>query len=389
LKARLAALAAAACMAASAGAAAGCGGGGVAAPVEPRIVATEPRWEDVFDTMPELVAVIHPAALRSDPVYGSLLRRAIELARQQSRVVAEARALDAMEDAEEVILGLRQDATRDPDDPAGSEGEADVVVVIRGVRADIDPATLVDGDGRPLWSPGPTGRVRELVRSVAPDGPPDVRANADAVSLFELPGRTWLIASGDTRLRARGVFARPLGRPPLRFGGTEEDDAAGKGASEALALVRMDGPALVSRIRALRPRGALGTVGRRLQAVTLELTGTASDPTSPDARARGGGSADRDVRATLAYADEDAAAFAEITVSEVLGAIGRKNPNDLGWLGSAAVQRPGKRLVLTAPLPAAFVRALSHLGVRPAAERGVPETGTGPADAGVPGVQEP
>ena len=91
---RLAALAAAACMAASAGAGTGCGGAGAAAPVEERAAPTEPRWEDVFDTMPELVAVIHPAALRSDPVYGSLLRRAIELARQQSRVVAETRALD-------------------------------------------------------------------------------------------------------------------------------------------------------------------------------------------------------------------------------------------------------------------------------------------------------
>ena len=82
------------------------------APRPPSRFDSEPRWEDVFDTTPELLAVIHPTALRKDRVYGPLLRRAIDLVREQSRVVAETRALDAMEDAEEVIVGVRPDAPR-------------------------------------------------------------------------------------------------------------------------------------------------------------------------------------------------------------------------------------------------------------------------------------
>jgi hypothetical protein len=134
-------------------------------------IDAEPRWEDVLDTTPELLAVVFPTALRKDKVYGPLLRRAIDLVREQSRVVAETRALDAMEDAEEVIIGIR------PDVAAASGAPGEVVVVVRGVRADVDPATLVDADGHPLWAPGPGGRVRELVRtaSASSDPPASVR----------------------------------------------------------------------------------------------------------------------------------------------------------------------------------------------------------------------
>ena len=98
-------------------------------------VDTEPRWEDVIDTTPELLAVVFPTALRKDRVYGPLLRRAIELVRAQSRVVTETRALDAMEDAEEVIVAVRPDrgATLGPGGLAG-ESAGEVVVVVRGVR---------------------------------------------------------------------------------------------------------------------------------------------------------------------------------------------------------------------------------------------------------------
>lgn len=105
----------------------------------------------------------------------------------------------------------------------------------------------------------------------------------------------------------------------------------------------------------LGPNGKLDTVGRHLGAVTLELPADAAHPAS------GGGTdagPDRDVRATLAYTDEDAAAFSEITVREILGAITRQKPKDLGWLSSATVDRPGKHVIVTAPLPPAFVDAL-------------------------------
>ena len=81
-----------------------------ARPSTARTAPAEPRWEDVIDATPELLAVVFPRALRRDAVYGPLLRGAIDLVREQSRVVAETRALDAMEDAEEVIVGVRPDA---------------------------------------------------------------------------------------------------------------------------------------------------------------------------------------------------------------------------------------------------------------------------------------
>ncbi|MGH7269994.1 MAG: hypothetical protein ACREJ3_06145, partial [Polyangiaceae bacterium] len=57
----------------------------------------EPSWQGIFDETPELFVLVRPKALRADPVYGRLLRRAVEVARERSRVVAETRSLDAME----------------------------------------------------------------------------------------------------------------------------------------------------------------------------------------------------------------------------------------------------------------------------------------------------
>ncbi len=281
----------------------------------------EPRWEDLFDTTPQLLAVLCPMALRSDKLYGPLLRRVIELARERSRVVAETRALDAMEDAEEIVIGMR------PDSP-GNAGE--VVVVVRGVRANVDPGTLVDADGQALWAPGPQGRVRELVRT---EMPTSARAELPVpASLFELAGRTWVIASGDARDRARSAFAHPLDRPPIHF------------ARDALAVVRIDGPSLVARVRALQSTGPFAAVGRRLDALTFDL------PSGPG----------RQVRAILSYSDEDAATFSEETVRDVLDAIARKKPEQLAWLSTAKLERPGKRLVVTAPLPEGLVDSLLH-----------------------------
>jgi hypothetical protein len=327
-------------------------------------VDAEPRWEDVIDTTPELLAVVFPTALRKDRVYGPLLRRAIDLVRSQSRVVTETRALDAMEDAEEVIVGVRPDpggVLR----PGGLAGESagEVVVVVRGVRADVDPVSLVDAEGQPLWVLGPSGRVRELVRSdarsVAAGSP---AASPVPASLFELPGRTWLIASGDARARARDAFARsaPTPRRAPRFELFEPNGV------DTLAVLRIDGPSLVARVRALRPSGALGALGRRLEAVTFEL---AAGSTAPDGRSGADPtSLRRTIRASLSYADGDAAASAEETARDVVGAIARKKPDDLAWLASATVDRPGAgaapglSVVVSAPLPPQLVGALLHAG---------------------------
>ncbi len=328
----------------------GCGATGSDHAVARIAVDAEPRWEDVIDTTPELLAIVFPTALRKDRVYGPLLRRVIDLVRAQSRVVAETRALDAMEDAEEVIVGVR------PDRAAAGDAGGEVIVVVRGVRADVDPATLVDADGHALWAPGPSGRVRELVRS---DGPPAAGASSAPIpaSLFELPGRTWVIVSGDARTRARAVFARPLGRPALRL-------EQGASSGDTLAVLRIDGPSLVARVRELQSVGGLSSLGHRLEAVTLELgSGGAAVDAGP------GADLHRTIRASLSYPDDNAAATAEVTARDVIGAIARKKPESLAWLADATVDRSSssaggqsKSIVVTAPLPARLVGALLHAG---------------------------
>jgi hypothetical protein len=299
---------------------AGCAAKPAAAPRESTLV--EPQWQDLFDTMPELFIAVRPRRLRQDKVYGPLLTRAIEAARRQSRVVAATRALEAAEDADEVIAGAR---------PGAPERPGELVVVARGVRADLDPGKLVDADGRALWAPGPSGRVRELARER------DARGVETAASLFELPGRTWVIASDEARARARAVFAHPLNRPVLDLD------------RDALAIVRIDGPSLVQRVRPLQTTGGLAAVGRRLQSVTFVLP-------------PGGAGA---VRATLTYADEDAAAFAEVAVREAIAAVGRTRREGVAWLGAATVERPDRRVVVTAPLPPRLIEGLLHADTAP------------------------
>jgi hypothetical protein len=283
---------------------------------------SEPSWQDVFDTTPELLVDLHPSAIEKDKVYGPLLRRIFDEARRRSRVVSSTRVLEVMGDADEVIFGVR------PSTGAANDATQEVVVVVVGVNASVDPARVVDADGKALWSPGPGSGVRELVRERD-----EQRQPLDA-SLFELAGRTWVIATGDARARARQVFAQPVGRPALRLD------------PDALALLRVDGPSLVKRVRGLQPLGALAALGRKLQSVTLRVP--------PGAEGK--------LELVFAYSEEDAAAFAEVAARRVVEAIGRKKPPKLAWLADAKVDRPDKRVVLTLALPAPVVDALLQAG---------------------------
>ena len=291
----------------------GCGAQAPPRAVETRY--TEPRWQDVFDTMPDMFAVVRPRALRQDTMYGALLRRALELARQQSRVVAATRALEAVEDADELVVGVR---------PASLHIPEELVLVARGVRADLDPGSIVDESGHLLWAPGPAGAVRELERER------DENGTALGASLFELPGRTWVVASGGARTRAREVFAHPTNRPAIDI------------EPDALAVLWLAGPPLVERVRPLSGTGRLAAVGRHLQAATLVL---------PPGQ-------DRSIRATFLYADEDSAAFAEVALREAIDAVSRSQRQEYVWLGAAKVERPDKRVVVTTPLPQGLVEAL-------------------------------
>jgi hypothetical protein len=298
-----------------------CGGASTSARVRPTSI--EPQWQDVFGETPAMLLFVRPRAVREDKVYGPLFRRVIDLARERSRVVSATRAMEAVEDADEVVVGI----------PSASGDAGDLVMVVQGVSAAIDPSKLVDSDGRALWAPGPSGRVRELVRER------DERGSPVDASLFELPGRTWVIASGQSRARARDAFVHPLGRPPL------------SSDPDALATLRIDGPSLVARFRALQDLGALAPIGRKLRTVTVWLPAV-----------QGADSASVVVEIALSYRDEDAAAFAEVRAREVVEVVARKKPENLGWLARAKVDRPGNRLLLTFPLPPQLIDGLLHAG---------------------------
>jgi hypothetical protein len=307
-----------------------------AAPVAAQSAPSEPRWQDVFDGTPELLLVVFPRELRQDKVYGSLLRRALEMARESSNAVAETHTLDAMEAAEEVIIGVR------PRSPAFA---GETIVVVRGAPSDVDPARLVDTDGHPLWMPGPlglTGGVREFVRVAAlspatatPDGGAADDGSLDA-SLFELPGATWVIASGAARARAGGVLARPASHPgpPIAQG--------------ALAAARLDGASLVQHLSPLRPGGLLSALGRRLRSATVALPP----------------GAERAVRVTLAYADEGAATGAETQARVVVATVAQSKPDPTTWLAglsSATISRAGTEVTVQAPLPERLIDVLLGL----------------------------
>jgi hypothetical protein len=294
---------------------------GKTAPPAPHARYTEPRWQDAFGDTPEVLLVIRPRDLKQDKVYGPLLRWGVERLREHSGVVA-ATPLEAIEDAEEVVIGMH------PRTQGDEAAAADLVMVVVGVRADIDPGGLVDAGGHTLWTPGPNGPVRELVRER------DERGLPLAASLFELPGRTWIMISGEGRTRAREAFAHPFEKP-----GMDLDP-------EALATVRIDGPSLVGHIRALQTLGAYAVIGRRLKALNLRLPPGASG----------------EVQLALTYADEDAAAFAEVMARQVVESITRQKPDKLAWLAralaNATVDRSVKRVVLKAPLPKSLIEVL-------------------------------
>jgi hypothetical protein len=315
---RVAAFAVAACLAAGLPTQ-GCAAATPAPP--PRARVSEPRWQDAFDETPELLVVVRPRNLRQDKIYGPLLRRATQLARERSGIVS-ATPLEVLEDADEVVIGVH------PRDRADDDVPPDLLLVVVGARADVDPGALTDATGHALWAAGPAGPVRELVRERDDHGTPL------AASLFELPGRTWLIASGEIRAHVRESLAHPLEKPAMDL-----DPAA-------LAIVRIDGPALVGRVRALQTLGSHAAIGRRLRALTLRLPPGVSG----------------EVEISLAYADEDAAAFAELTTRDAVAAIARKKPDGLAWLGSATVTRAGKHVDLKTPLPRSLAEALLHGG---------------------------
>ncbi len=179
---------------------------------------------------------------------------------------------------------------------------------------------------------GPASRARARA---SPAGAREEGDDPDA-SLFELPGtHVGHRLGGPARDRARDAFAHPSSRPA----------AALAFANQALAFVRVDGASLVSHVQQLRGHGALSIVGSKLASALLSLPP----------------GAEHSLRVVLDYADEDAALAAEGVLREVfsaLGRIGKKSQPTLAWLGNAKVERTGRSVVATAPLPPELIDAL-------------------------------
>jgi len=299
-------------LASSAALATSCGPGDA-----PRAARRElaPQWQDVFDGTPELYAVVRPQTIKRDAIYGTFFKNVLRIA-QAKTPMRGATALEALEGCEEIIVGIRKDAT----------GE-DSAMVFRGVPASLDPQKMTDANGHP---------VLRLVdaRAKVPEYQWVDRQSTSQGSLFILPDRTWVGALGEARARARQAFASPFGRPVPKV------DA------EALAVVRLDAATFLQGPRFAKSP-MIGALTRKLNAVTLALK-----------PGKGG------VVATLQYADEDASAWAEMHTKRIVDEISKQEPRrgapSLDWLKTAKVGHEGNAVTVQLAIPARLLEDLPN-----------------------------
>jgi hypothetical protein len=304
--------------------------------------AIDPRWEDALLGEPGLLAAWQPRALLRDPVYGPLLRRLYALAVERNPAVASAHSMEAIESSDTILVAM---PVMDPDSDARPYGNDDVVVVLRGVRADLDPARIVGDDGKPVWQPtSDRARIPEYVRE----------EGAHGSSLFVLPRRTWVVANGPARTRAREAFA---------VGHSGPRTVVPELPPDALLAIRLNGPALVARVRQLRGGGPLRPVGRDLDALTLAL------PPGNEGT----------IVAHLTYANQDAAVASETVLRDVLAALRRSRSPRLRWIGEARLERTASKVTAHGQLPPALLDYLVQ-----AAQLEVVTEGNGPTPAKPP-----
>ena len=283
-------------------------GPGDGAPVATAKRETSPQWQDVFDGTPEIYAVIRPQAIKRDAVYGSLFKSVMQMAQARSEMRG-VTTLEALDGAEEIVVGIRKDA----------QGE-DASLVLRGVPASLDAAKMTDATGHPIL------RLVDA-RAKIPEYEFLDRKSATNGSVFVLPDRTWVGTIGEARARARQAFASPFGRP------------APKADPAALAVVRFDATTFLAGAR-FSKNPAFGPLTRKLRALTLALM-----------PGKGG------VVATLQYEDEDASAWAEMHVKRVIDELAAARPN-LAWLKDAKVGHEGNAVLVRVAVPTRLLEDL-------------------------------
>ena len=273
-------------------------------PASQSVRESAPAWADVFDTVPDLYAVVRPQALKADPLYGAfwsvLLREAA--ARGFTRGTS---MVEAVSGAQEIVVGL-------------NKGN-DAVIVLRGVPASLDPLSMNDAAGHPLFrAVTEKGRVLEYALL-------DARS-ADIGGLFVLPDRTWVGALGEARVRARQAFATPLNRPVPRVD------------RDALVAVRLGGAA--ARIFDRGPR--LSLVTQKMTSATVAL-----EPNK------------KGLVIALVYSDPDATARGELQTKRVVEDLARDEKR-FGWLKDARVKYQGNIVFVRARLPPRLLEELPN-----------------------------
>ena len=276
-------------------------------------------YEASIDESRDLVIMVRPRALAEDPMYGPILRRAAQIAAANVRSIrAGSTMLEAFEAADDLVVAVRGDAENSALKRAR---ELDAVIVVGGVPSGIDPAKLVDSEGKPLWRvlSEKNPHIIELL---------PVETSA-AGRLFILPDRTWVIGVGEGAFRVGAALSRsestaylPEPRPPF--------------------MVKLRGESL-ERIRA-RTRSALAPLTDRLLGVNLALTS--------------GG--EGEIRATFAYSDDQAATHAELRGREVIDLLAEKLAPRLDFMKTAEIKRSRASLELRAKLPAALLKRFAE-----------------------------
>jgi hypothetical protein len=281
------------------------------------------QWQDVFDGTPELLAIVRPQTIKSDPVYGSFWKTLLRVAEAKSEMGG-VHAIEAIDQCEEVVVGVNK---RGGDDDKSGD---DVAIVLRGVPASLDPQKMSDANGRPLCHVvDEHAKVPELECF-------DRRASTPG-AIFVLPDRTWVATLGAARARARQAFATPFGRP------------IPKAEEGALATLRLDANAFV-KTRRLEKSAVIGPLAKKLRAVTLAL-----------APAKGG------LVVSLLYEDDDASAWSEMRVKQLMGELLQQQPQRFGWLKDAKVERDdkdGARVVVHVAIPPRLLEELPNAGGR-------------------------
>lgn len=258
-------------------------------------------WADVFDGTPDFYAVVRPRAITRDGVYGPFWKALarVALARGWARG---ATMVEAVEGAEEIVVGLTR---------------ADAVLVLRGVPASLDPRTIVDSDGQPLFRPlNERGRILEFELAD--------RRQADEGALFVLPNRTWVGTLGDARARARQAFTTPMHRPTPMVVDT------------ALLAARFGGP-LAS---AFAHHPLYGPLSTKLSSATFML-----EPGK------------RGLVVALHYDGADAAAWGELQAKRVIAEL-MKDGARFEWLKDASVAYEGTTVFVRVMVPPRLLEEL-------------------------------